>query len=150
MATDWWPTQEGRIVDGLTLNCIAEDSAIVEGSAVCFGTSTSGQITVDGASGLGDGWGVALKASAAAGDPVPILVFGLYKMTTSNGSGNPVQGEFVMNSTTIYVTSTEDCGFTYDTLAAMDVGGASYLLGMAMQTATATGDEIIIFVGKAA
>lgn len=147
MATDWWPSQEGRIADGLTLNCIAE-GAIVEGSAVKFGTSTSGQITVAAGAALGDSWGVAVKAAAAAGDPVPILVYGLYKMTVDNGTGQPVQGEFVMNSLTTTVTSTEDCGFTASTSAAMTTTGGSYLLGMAMQSATADADELVIFIGK--
>jgi hypothetical protein len=146
MATDWWPSQEGRLVDGVTLNCIAEDGSIVEGQAVCCGTDTAGQFTVDGASGLGDGWGVALKASAAAGDPLPVLTYGVYKMTVSNGTAQPGKGEMVMNSSTIYVTSVNDCGETYDTLYAF--AGASYILGMVLIGATATGDEIPILVGK--
>jgi predicted RecA/RadA family phage recombinase len=149
MATDWWPTQEGRIVDGLTLNCIAEDGDIVEGQSVTWGTSTSGQITVDGSSGLGDGWGIALNASAAAGDAVAVLVYGLYKLTVSNATGQPAQGEFCMSSGGTYITSIQDCGFTVDTLVATDAAGSSYLLGMAMQSATANSDDIVVFIGKA-
>lgn len=147
MATDWWPSQEGRIVDGLTLNCIAEDNAIVEGQAVCFGTDTAGQITVDGATGLGDGWGVALKASAAAGDPLPVLVFGLYKMTASNGTDQPDKGEFVMNSSTIYVVDVGQVG-TYTSANLKAYGGSSYILGMCMIGMTANADESIIFIGR--
>lgn len=145
MATDWYPSQEGRIVDGLTINCIAED-AIVEGSAVLWGTSTAGQITVGPATALGDGFGVAVKAAAAAGDPVPVMVLGVYKMTHSDGSAFPEQGEICMNSTTIYVCSVEDIGVTATSLKMY--AGNSYILGMYLQTTTATSDEVLILVGR--
>jgi len=142
---DWWPSQEGRIADGLTLNCIAE-GVIVEGSAVKFGTSTSGQITVAAAAALGDGWGIAIRATAAAGDPVPVLAYGLYKMTRSD-TGASTQGKYVVNSTTIYYAVPS--AVTSATLPLYVIGGgSSYILGMIMQTDVTTADEAVIFIGK--
>ena len=145
MATDWWPTQEGRISDGFTIKCIAEAST-TEGSACKFGTSTSGQITVQDAAALGDGFGVMLRAAGAAGEAIPVVILGLVKMTTSSDAAWPAHGQMVLNSTTIYVVEADDVDCTAGTL--FGAGGASYLLGMAMQTATATADEIIICVGR--
>lgn len=137
MATDWYPSQEGRIADGLTITAIAGGS-IVEGSAVKFGTSASGQITVQAASAVGDGFAVAIRA-ASTGDPVGILVFGLYKMTM--GGTDVTQGSIVLNSGTIYAV--------YGTIASSRAwGGSSFLLGMAMQSATADGDEALVLIGK--
>ena len=137
MTTDWYPTQEGRIVDGLTITAIAGGS-IVEGSAVKFGTSASGQITVQAASAVGDGFAVAVKA-ASTGEPVPVLVFGLYKMTM--GGADVTQGSHLLNSGTIYAVF----GTVASTRA---MGGSSFILGMAMQSATADGDEALVLIGR--
>jgi hypothetical protein len=144
MTTDWYPTQEGRLVDGLTISAIA-GGAIVEGSAVKFGTSASGQITVQAASAIGDGFAVSIKA-ASTGDPVGVLVFGLYKMTI--GGTDLTQGSFVINSGTIYAVYAAITSANYFSL--VKFGGASHMLGQAMQSATADGDEAIVFVGKTA
>jgi hypothetical protein len=146
MATDWWPEQNGRITDGLTIMCNAE-AAITEGSAVAFGTSTGSQIRVQNAAGLGDGWGVALRAATSAGDGVPVVVYGLYKMTQGNGGVNTTQGDFVMNSTTIYFTDVAGAGTFVNTNLKV-LKGTSYILGMAMQTTTANSDKCVIFIGK--
>ncbi len=145
---DWWPTQTGRIVDGLTIPCIAE-GAILEGSAVKYGTSTSGQITVAAAAALGAGFGVAIRYAAATGDPVPVMVHGLYKMIRSNTTTAITQGHFVMNSTTVYVTDVAGAG-TYTVANLLMVKGTSYILGLAMQSAATTLDSIVILIGRSA
>jgi len=148
MATDWWPEQESRICDGLTLTCNAEGT-ITEGDVVKHGTSTASQIRVTPGTGLGDGWGVALKTTTTAGEPVPVIVFGLQKMTSTNGAVVTTQGYFVMNSNKGAVCSTAGVStYSGTQLQAMKTTAGSYLLGMAMQTTTATGDEFIVFVGK--
>jgi predicted RecA/RadA family phage recombinase len=148
MATDWWPSQEGRIVEGLTINCIAE-GAITEGHAVKWGTSTSGQITVAVAVALGDGFGVALKAAGAAGDAVPVMILGIFKCTIDNGNVFGTQGEFVMNSGGGGITDTDGAG-TYTAESCVKFGGSSYVLGMLLQTATADADEVAVLIGKSA
>ena len=143
MATDWWPSQEGRIADGLTINCIA-GTAVAEGDAVKFGTSTLSQITVVPGTEHGDSWGIAIRA-AAAGMPVPVLVYGLYKCIMSTVA-NGEQGQACANYANNAVTSCEDLGLLEAT--AIPFGGVSIVLGMLMQTATAAADEILVLVGK--
>ena len=146
MATDWWPEQNGRLTDGLTIMCNAEAGG-TEGSTCKFGTSTASQIRVADSSAFGDGWGIQLKATSAAGDAVPVLVYGLFKSTYSGATTQVTQGGFVMNSIT---TSTSVIGtFGANSLANLKLfGGGSYVLGMAMQTVTATADKYVLFVGK--
>jgi len=147
MATDWWPEQSGRLTDGLTIMCTVGASSVTEGGAVTFGVSALSTITVIGAASQGDGWGVAMKTESTAGVAVPVVVYGLYKMTTSNGTSTVVtQGSFVMNSV---ATGISVMGSTATTNL-KTFNGTSYILGMAMQSSTANGDSIVVFIGKAA
>lgn len=78
--TDYWPSEEGAIVEGgLVLNCYA-DGAISEGSCVTWGTSAANRLPVTATAAFGDGIGVALKAASAAGDLVPVCVHGIVKL----------------------------------------------------------------------
>ena len=66
--TDYWPSEEGAIVEGgLVLNCYA-DGAISEGSSVKWGTAAANRLPVAATAAFGDACGVALKAASAAGD----------------------------------------------------------------------------------
>jgi len=144
MATDWYPSQEGRIVDGVTLNCIAE-TAVAEGDCVKFGTSTSGQITVVPATAHGDAFGIAIRA-AGVGIPVPVLVYGLYKCTVSTVAAAVEQGHACMNYTNAYISDVDDLAVVEAVSIAFS--GACIILGMIMQTSTASGDEVLVLVGK--
>jgi hypothetical protein len=145
MVTDWWPEQTGRLSDGLTITCIC-GAAVTEGAPVKFGTSALSCITVINAVGVGDGWGIALKATTTAGDPLPVMVYGIYKLATSGAAiGVVTQGSFVVNSV---ITGVCCAGTGYATTMARNAtSGASYILGLAMQSATAAGDSIAVFVG---
>jgi hypothetical protein len=143
MATDWWPTQEGRIAEGLTVIGIA-GSTITESQLLKFGTSASGQITVIPATALGDAWGIAVKA-ASTGDPLPVITFGLYKCNI--GSTELLQGSLVMNSGATYVILG---GLSTNSTNSVLLGGASHILGMMTQSATAATDEAVVLIGRTA
>ena len=145
MATDWYPSQEGRIADGLTINCIVGATAVEENDIVKFGTSTAGQITVIPATGIGDGWGVAIRA-AAVGYPVPILVLGLNKLKNGAVAAAIEQGQVCMNNGDTTVDSCEDLVVGAGTITIY--GGNSHILGLIMQTTTAAADEILVLVGR--
>jgi len=144
MATDWYPSQEGRIADGLTINCVAE-TAVAEGDCVKFGTSTSGQITVVPATAHGDAFGIGIRA-AAAGLPVPVLVYGLYKCINSTVSATPLQGHACMNYANAAVSDVDDLAVVEAVSIAFS--GDCIILGMLMQTGTAAADELLVLVGK--
>jgi hypothetical protein len=78
--TDYWPSEEGAIVEGgLVLNCYA-DGAVSEGSCVKWGTAGANKLPVAATAAFGDSCGVALKAAGAAGDIIPVCFHGLVKM----------------------------------------------------------------------
>ena len=139
-STDWWPEQSGRITDGLTIICNNEGT-VTEGAAVKFGTSTASQIRVQNGAAVGDSWGVALKAASTVGEGVPICVFGLYKMPATTAI---TQGLYVMNTATPTIVATNTI------TAASLLAATSYILGMAMQTSTASSgtDNIVVFIGR--
>jgi len=147
MATDWYPSEEGAIFEdaAFILPC-RPDGEILEMSSVKMGTSVAGRISVVASAALGDGVGIALRASASAGVPerIPVLFYGGIKTTRSNGDTNITSGNFVMNSITTTVT---DVG-TMAIASLEGFGGASHILGMALQTTTADADEILVLVGK--
>jgi hypothetical protein len=77
---DYWPSEEGAIVEGgLVLNCTAA-AAISEGSCVKWGTAAANTLPVAATAAYGDSCGVALKAATAAGDIIPVCFHGLVKM----------------------------------------------------------------------
>jgi len=145
---DYWSKEEGAIFDACSyiLPCRAS-TVIVLGSAVkATTTQTDGAIEVAPATAVGDGFAVACKAAAADDDVIPVLFYGVYKMLTTGTAVTILMGSTVMNSITTSVISTMNLGATTATMVAF--GGASYILGMALQKAAAVGDEILILVGK--
>ena len=143
MATDWWPSEEGIIVEGLTFFGYCE-AAIAEGAPCKVGaTTTAGRLQITTATGLGDAQLVALKKGAQY-DTIPVAESGLMKMINDQDA-NISAGEFVMNSVEGGVATGESV--TNSTKLAL-FGGTSYVLGMSLQTTTAKHDEIIVLLGK--
>jgi len=150
MATDWYPSEEGAIFEDAAyiLPC-RPDGEILEMSSVKLGTSVSGRISVIASAAMGDGVGIALRASTAANAPerIPVLFYGAVKWTQDNGSTNTTSGQFVMNSiTTTFTVTGAINSLNMENLVLF--GGSSYIMGMALQTTTADADEILILVGK--
>jgi hypothetical protein len=146
--TDYYPQEEGAVFDAHSyiIPCYP-DGAISEMSSVKLGTTASGRISVIVSAALGDGIGIALKASSGAGAPsrIPIIFYGVAKVTMTAAS---VSGEFAMNNTTTTFSAGGDIGtFVFANLAVG--GGGSYVMGMLLQT-TGGADECLMLVGKTA
>jgi hypothetical protein len=147
--TDYWPQEEGAIFDAESyiLPCRPDDT-ISELSSVKVGTTVAGRISVTVSAALGDGIAIALKAATSAGVPtrIPCIFYGVCKVTYGQSGTAVTMGSFVMNSiTTTFLTN--DCGgFTTSDMKVF--GGASYVMGMALQACAAGTDEGIILVGK--
>ncbi len=143
--TDHWPQLPTGVplTTGYEIGFCYCTAGVTEGYAVTKGTHASGKIPVTVSGAIGDGIGVVLK-TGSAGDYVPVLFYGAIKLDTSSAI---TIGRFVVNASggaTVAQISTVGS----DISATLVVfGGASYVLGMAMQTA-ASGDEIVVLVGK--
>ena len=136
--TDHWPYQTGLIQDGFTCGFCYCTAGVTEGYAVKVGTHATGKVPVTVSAGVGDAIGIALK-TGSTGDTIPVVFLGIVRMDTSS---NVTIGQYVMGAsggaTVVYVGT----GFSTNGVL---FGGASYVLGRALQTAT-SGDEILIYV----
>lgn len=142
-AIDYWPTEEGCIVEGLVIICKCT-AAVAENAPCKMGTPAAGVIAVTTAAALGDAILVGLKAGSAS-DYIPCAESGLMKMI-ANQTAAITAGEFVMNSA--------EGGIVHMIIPTLGShkhgGGNSYVLGLAMQTSQGSklADEIIVLLGK--
>jgi len=141
--TDFWPSEEGVIVEGLSIGYFYCTAAVAEGAPCKMGTVSSGVIAVTTAAAFGDGMLVALKA-AGVNETVPCVESGVMKMIAIDDSA-VTAGDFVMNSAE---TGVKGGMGTANSTALKLFGGSSYVLGMALQTSAASGDEILVLLGK--
>jgi hypothetical protein len=150
--TDYWPQEEGAIFDANSyiLPCYPDDT-ISELAAVAMGTTSAGRISVEAADAIGDGVGVALKAATGTGAPtrIPVLFYGVVKLS-SVATSTVTTGTFCMNNTTTTYSFGASMGLDTDITTLVIGGGASYIMGMALQghAYSALGDEILVLVGK--
>ena len=137
--TDHWSKQTGLIVPGFEIGFCTATAGVTEGYGVKVGTHVTQTVPVTLSAGIGDSVGVVLK-TASAGDQVPVCFYGLMRMDTAGGV---TIGKFVIGSSG-GATVVQAAGASTYYVA---FGGASYILGLAMQTAT-SGDEILVLIGK--
>ena len=153
MATDYWPDQDGRIFDCLTVSAYAESTSITANYAVMMGTSTSGilKVTVPSSSNLGEGFGIALKTPVAVGDYIPVMLLGICKTIVAGfGAAASVQkvmvGSLVINSGVTGIIGVGDANSGVFLTPLWK--GSSCILGKALQSGVSASDEVLIFVGK--
>ena len=147
--TDYYPQEEGAVFDaGAYIVPCYPGSLILEFSSVTKSTGVAGRISVTASTALGDGVGIALRAASAAGAPsrIPVLFYGVVKVACDGTGHEAATGVFAINSiTTTYATAATNV------VANLTVfSGASYIMGMWLQTAAAKGDECLMLVGKTA
>jgi len=151
MATDYWPDQDGRIFDCLTVNAYAESTDITANYSVILGTSTAGIFKVSVPAAYGDACGVALKTPVAVGDYIPVMLLGVMKMLVAGfgaaATANKVLvNSFLINSSTsgVVAIGNANSGTQLTSL----ISGVSHILGLALQTGAAASDEVLVFVGR--
>lgn len=145
MVTDRWPDEEGYIVEGIVIGFCEAGNTLTANRGCARGTAATGKIVVTTPAGVGDSVGVALKA-ASAGEKVPVAFSGVIKMV-STGTFNA--GEFITGG----AAGRAKCGQAAANTSSLNLFKAagstgSYILGMALQTAAAEGDECLILLGK--
>jgi len=142
MSTDWYPDEEGSIVDGLICGFCYADGAMNEGCIVKWGTSASGRVAVAEATAaagtIGDGIGVALKAAAGAGSMIPVAFSGIVKMTVDE---TLAIGDLVLSQNSVTIT-----GIGSSANLAIN-SGTQKILGCLMQASTNESDELLVLLG---
>ena len=155
MVTDYYPSEEGHICDGNVISFCRVQAAVEINEIVhLHGTDVSDYLSVAPAAADGDGYAVALKAGAA-GDYIPVCFFGIVKLLSG---GSVWACDTVMNDSLgtyilpIPTYTAHQFGEYFAGLAGPETA-AVHRLGIALQGATtvaATGDEILVLVGRLA
>jgi hypothetical protein len=146
--TDYWPHEEGLIVDGFSIANAYANAAIEAFEVVHAHTSsTAGEIVVAPAAADADGYAVALKAATAQGDIIPVLYFGIVKFPIDEviAEDDTVENDAV--GTHILPIDTDNTAANYSKLRAINYTGTEMRLGIALQGGN-TDDEILVLVGR--
>lgn len=138
MAIDYWPDEEGSIVDGLICGWCYADGAIGEGRLVKWGTSAAGRVAVAAVADSGEGCGVALKDASGAGAIIPVMFSGIVKLTAGE---TLVIGDLFTSLSSIYICTI--------TAASVNIAGGTHsVMGCTMQAgADDDGDELLCLLG---
>lgn len=145
--TDLYPDEEGYISDGhVVAFCKVQAAVEIHEVVWIHGTAVSGALSIAPAAADGDGFAVALKAGAA-GEYVPVCFRGVVKLlagdtiTAMDILQNDALGTYVLPIAT--VTSDE-----MQVWRGLNWTGTRQRLGVALQAASTSGDEILVLVGK--
>ena len=138
MVTDWYPDEEGSIVDGLICGFCYADGAIAEGDVVTWGTSASGRVAVKAGVAVGDGIGVALKAASGAGVFLPVAFSGIVKLTVDETLSI---GALVISQSSIALVGMGLSNTLYINSA------TQMIIGCLMQESTDESDEVLTLLG---
>jgi len=142
MVTDYWPQEEGYIVEGAPVMMCKTAGTIVEMACVEINASaTAGEVLVDHGSNVGDSIGVCLRACTVTGQMVPVAFGGVVKMLSAGAFvvqehviGNGADTSAVIRSATY---GSDDLYFNE---------GTAWILGIALQAAIGAGDEVLILL----
>jgi len=138
MATDWYPDEEGSVVDGLICGFCYADGAIELGNSVKWGTSASGRVAVIVSAAAGDGIGIALKAASGAGSYIPVAFSGIVKLTVDE---TLAIGDLVINQDSVSIV-----GIGASTTLTIN-SATQKILGCIMQASTDESDELLVLLG---
>ena len=145
MGTDFWSTEDTNPIVAwadIGFYTVYTGKTVTEGKPVeLVASTTDGVIYVQNADGMGDAFQIALK-DGAAGDMVPVAVHGVLKVVVEGDTPAAiVTGKYVMNSALCVISAA-----TFKTTTACLFAGISYVLGIALQSSSAAGDEILILL----
>ena len=142
MSTDYWPQEEGYIVEGAPVAMCIAAAAIGEMSCVKLNSTAAGSINVAASAAVGDSIGVALRAAIGTGDTIPVAFGGIVKMITGGTLAlmDTVESQGVNTAEVIQVANSTD-------MAIADQAG-DVCLGMALHAGVTLGDEILVLLGR--
>ena len=141
MATDYWPQEEGYIVEGSPVMMCQTAGTIGEMSTVEINAGGAGYVLVDHGAAKGDTIGVALRACTVTGQMIPVAFGGVVKLLAD--STIAVQQPVIGNGddTAKVIRSAH---FGSDDLYFNE--GTAWILGMALQAGITDGDEILVLL----
>jgi hypothetical protein len=141
VGTDYWPQEEGYIVEGTPVAMCYAAAAVGEMSCVKLSTTTAGRLEVAASAGAGDSLGVALRATSG-GQMIPVAFGGVVKLLVGGtlALGAPV---IAHGSDTAKVT---DTGTSLDIM--IGDNGTQRIMGLALHAGATLADEILVLLGR--
>jgi len=146
MVVDYYPDEEGYISEGHIIGYAKAGTAITAFNSVKLGTTAAGSVVVDVGAADGDSIGIALK-TAVTNDLLPVALRGIMKIV----AGEAIAANSVLknDSSPGYMLVIGD--LATGTAAPIFVGlngtGTVIRMGIALQDATQSGDEILMLLG---
>lgn len=142
MVTDYWPQEEGYIVEGSPVMMCQTGDTIVEMACVKITGSTAGHVLVDHSAAACDSIGVCLRACTVTGQMVPVAFGGVVKMTSSGAFGvqEPVGSTGTDTSQVVALLGAHGSDDLYFN------EGTAWMLGHALHAAAGAGDDILILL----
>ena len=140
-AADYWPQEEGYIVEGATVMMCVTSGTITENACVIISGTTAGQVTVDHSAAYCDAVGVALRACTVTGQMIPVAFDGIVKMLA----------DATLTAQQLVGSAGSDTSKIIDHAASNSCAtnsGTAYILGMALQAAADDEDQILVLLGR--
>jgi hypothetical protein len=138
---DYWPQEEGYIVEGAPVMMCYAAAAVGENSCVKLSATTAGRVDVAASAAAGDSLGVALRATSG-GQYIPVAFGGIVKMI--------VGGTLALGAPCISFGS--DTAKVVDTGTSADImlgdNGTQRVLGTTLHAGVTLTDEILVLLGR--
>ena len=150
--TDNWDSEEGYIANGSEIGFCTLGTAVVAGECVTFGTAAANQIVINKWAATMDSVGIA-KKGGVTGDVIPVVFYGVVKLvaaqtvTVGASVGNAVTAGTTITWGNVVQIGNLSTGTAAPTWANQNGTGTAHILGMALQTGAAPGDEILVLIG---
>jgi len=138
MAVDWYPGEEGSIVDGLICGFCYADAACNANEFVKYGTTRADYVAVTPSTAVGDAVGMALKAASGAGAIIPVAFSGIVKVTITE---TLTIGNLVINASSVSVVGMGASTTLYINSA------TQHILGCILQGGDDGNDEVLCLLG---
>ena len=145
--TDLYPSEEGYISDGYVIGyCKAQAAIELHDSVHIHGTAVSGIISVGTTTADGNAIGIALK-EAAANDVIPVCFFGVVKLVAGD---TLTAGDCLINDSlgTYQLPMPNTTSSNATIFRGLNYTGSRVRMGTALQNGAASGDELLVLVGR--
>ena len=143
-AADYWPQEEGYIVEGATVVQCVTAGTITEMACVKISGTTAGQITVDHSAAWGDAIGVALRACTVTGQMIPVAFDGVVKLLA----------DATLAAQQLVCSAGSDTSKIIDAPTSVNLmlgdNGTAWVLGVSLQAAADDEDQILVLLGRGA
>ena len=138
---DYWPQEEGYIVEGSPVMMCVAGGTITENGCVKISATTAGQVTVTESATWGECIAVALRAGST-GEMVPVAFEGVVKMLSD---ATMALGLHVCSSG---ATGNKLIDGPATANVKLNGQGTAWLMGTLLQEATKPGDEVLLWIGR--